>query len=221
MIQISHYTFPNELSHSELSALAMVLPDKMQKEVWKYRRWQDRYANLFGKLILLTALLEKGYPKNVLETIAYTDFGKPYIPSGIEFNISHSGDSVICAISEQTPIGIDIEEKKPVDIYEFDGIFSDLEWSTLVSDTEPKENFYRFWTTKESVIKAVGKGLSLVLKEVMTTDKNTCTYKNINYNIRLLALRDGYACAFASTCTQPYEVKNIKLTDLKMLISDN
>lgn len=218
MIQISHFSFPHQLLDLELNRFVSLLPNKMQKEVWKYRRWQDRYANLFGKLILLKGLLERGYPKNVLESIELTDFGKPYIPSGIHFNISHSGESVICAFSEKTPIGIDIEEKKAVDIYEFDGIFSDLEWNTLVNDPDPKENFYRFWTTKESVIKAVGKGLSLVLKEVMVTAFNNCTYKDINYNIRLLNIRDGYACAFASNCSQDYRVDNVKLADLEKLI---
>jgi len=218
LIQISHLNFENELKDSELFDYVAKLPDSMQKEVWKYRRWQDRYATLFGKLLLLNGLIQRGYNKNVLETIRHTDFEKPYIPSGIHFNISHSGHSVICAFSEQTPIGIDIEEKKAVDIYEFDGIFSDLEWNTLVNDINPTENFYRFWTTKESVIKAVGKGLSLVLKEVTVTKPTLCSYKNIDYNIRLINLREGYACAFASTCNQLFEVQSLKPNDLKFEI---
>lgn len=217
MIQLDHLIFDRELEQEELDFFLSLLPVEMEQKFHRYRRWEDRYANLFGKLLILKGLTERGFGRNALEFIQYTDFGKPFIDSKTQFNVSHSGNSILCGFSEHIPIGVDIEEKKIIDIREFDGIFSDLEWNTLLGDPDPTENFYRFWTTKESVIKNVGKGLSLVLKEVMVTDPQTCHYKGVDYHIRLLGLRDGYAAAFATDCRQNHRINHLKVSDLKNL----
>ena len=79
----------------------------------------------------------------------------------IYFNISHSGEWVICAISD-CELGVDVE-KIQKNIPNWIYIFSEAEqqmirkWNGL----ERAELFYKFWTLKESYIKAVGLGLNM------------------------------------------------------------
>ena len=95
--------------------------------------------------------------------------GKPYIKdySKQHFNISHSGNWIICGVSE-FELGVDIEEIKPMrDILEIATRFFSIEESTYLISLKSKERqlavFYEIWTKKESFIKAVGQGLSLSL----------------------------------------------------------
>jgi len=85
-------------------------------------------------------------------------------PNGIHFNISHSGNCVVCAVDEKA-VGVDIEVIKPIDFNIAERFFSKAEYLTLIN--QPKEMqmkyFYMIWTLKESYIKADGRGLSLPL----------------------------------------------------------
>jgi 4'-phosphopantetheinyl transferase len=56
-----------------------------------------------------------------------------------------------------TPIGIDIEKIRPCSKALFRKTAHDREWE--LSDTDPFILFYRYWTSKESVLKASGTGI--------------------------------------------------------------
>lgn len=85
-------------------------------------------------------------------------YGKPFLPGGPEFNISHSRGYVAVAISDQ-PVGLDMElvrsyhEKLP------ERIFSpgELEWFQRRGRT--RVDFFTLWTLKESYYKYLGTGL--------------------------------------------------------------
>lgn len=94
-------------------------------------------------------------------------FGKPFLDfpeqeSLIRFNVSHSGDFALLGFSRDAEIGVDIEERLPLD--EMLGIarrvFTDPEVEQLLSlsETERRAFFYRLWTCKEAVLKAAGTG---------------------------------------------------------------
>ena len=94
--------------------------------------------------------------------------GKPVLPnSAIQFNVSHSGRFIAIALARDCAVGIDVEEiRQQVD---FSGIarrfFHPRECADLasLSDKEALPAFYRCWTRKESIVKALGVGLGLPL----------------------------------------------------------
>lgn len=66
---------------------------------------------------------------------------------------------------DNLPVGIDVEQIKPIDIKISERFFSKQEFNKLLgkSYTEREPYFYELWTLQESYIKAVEKGLSIPL----------------------------------------------------------
>ena len=139
-----------------------------------YRAKVRRYIHRRAKLRALTAalLLAKVVNKHCLinfsqTTITENEYGKPNIigVADFHFNLSHSGEWVVCAIDNQ-PLGVDVQEicpKTDLDIAE--RFFSAREARDLrrLPQIAQRDYFFTLWSLKESFIKAEGKGLSLAL----------------------------------------------------------
>ncbi len=103
------------------------------------------------------------------------EFGKPFaILHGeiapISFNVSHSGDHGLIAYAPDGWLGVDVEERvAPRDL---DGLIesalSPVERAELASAGEQNRlhEFFRLWTIKEALIKAVGLGISISMSEL-------------------------------------------------------
>ncbi len=117
-----------------------------------------------GAGLLLKNIFEKQQLK--MEEIYYEENGKPKI-DGIFFNISHSGDFVICAVSEK-PVGCDIEKIGQIRKGFAERYFSQKETAHLdrFEDKKRWDEFYRLWTIKESYVKMKGEGLGKSLEQI-------------------------------------------------------
>ncbi len=91
-----------------------------------------------------------------------TVFPEPLSPTALlDFNISHSGNRVVCILSTQGRVGIDLEETGDIAIDDFQSQFTTAEWAAITGSSMPLQTFYHYWTAKESLIKADGKGLQI------------------------------------------------------------
>src|SRR5882757_3355721 len=97
-----------------LNTLLERLPEDIRQKAGKFRRWQDAHACILGKHLLLTALRAEGFAGN-LSGLQYTAHGRPHFTTGPDFNISHSGNRVVCIIGRQGKVGIDLEEMRNMD----------------------------------------------------------------------------------------------------------
>lgn len=92
------------------------------------------------------------------------ELGPPQSESGLTFNLSHSEDLVVCAVTRTNPIGVDVERVRPIPELTAmtSRFFAPEERSHL--DSLPEDDrltaFFRIWTLKEAYLKAVGVGLS-------------------------------------------------------------
>lgn len=85
----------------------------------------------------------------------------------LHFNISHTSSLIACGITMDTPIGIDIEEKKRKTAKNILSLArryftpSEVDYLARISnpDTQQKE-FIKLWTLKEAYVKALGRGFS-------------------------------------------------------------
>lgn len=107
----------------------------------------------------------------------YGSKGKPVLASGqgLEFNTAHSGDLAAFAFAVRCPVGIDVEQVRPLN--EAKHIATELlcaeEAADMMSLSLPERQLALLlcWTRKEAYIKATGDGLSARLKEVCVTLK--------------------------------------------------
>jgi 4'-phosphopantetheinyl transferase len=97
----------------------------------------------------------------------------PYADSGIYFNLTHSHELALAAITREGELGVDVEYVKK--FRDIDGIanrfFSPVEreaYQELEEDQRP-QGFFNCWTRKEAFIKAIGEGLSHPLKQFDVT----------------------------------------------------
>ncbi|NJL59723.1 MAG: 4'-phosphopantetheinyl transferase superfamily protein [Desulfobacteraceae bacterium] len=168
MITVLYASFDEPLSEERWRYYISQVPPDIRNKILCYHRWQDRHAGLFGKLLLSEGLKRYGCSPENLNHLSYTAFGRPYINnSNLDFNISHSGQYVVCAITEHGKIGIDIEQIKPIDLSGFEKYMTLTEWEEIRQSEMPYHAFYSYWTKKESVLKACGYGLSVPLNKIV------------------------------------------------------
>lgn len=93
------------------------------------------------------------------------EHGKPMLPKelGLYFNLSHSGDYVLCAVSDQE-IGADIQRHGKYEDRLAERFFHPEELAYLKEAQDRKQCFYDLWSLKESCIKCTGRGLSTGLE---------------------------------------------------------
>jgi 4'-phosphopantetheinyl transferase len=180
------------LGDTTFQTLLTLLPPPLQQKVLKFRRWEDQHASLLGKLLLRTALQNAGKPTD-LGQLQYTAEHKPFFPQGPAFNVSHSGNRVVCIAGGDTPLGIDIESLTPLRFEDFQSQFTPAEWDKIHHDPTPLDAFYRFWTAKESILKADGRGLGIPLQSLDLSETMTITLDGARWSVHELPLFENYA----------------------------
>jgi 4'-phosphopantetheinyl transferase len=183
----------------EQEYLAM-MPPGICASILRYNRWQDRQATLFGKLLLLRALRIK-FPDTGMQKFQSLDVtrdGKPFIPGGPEFNISHSGEMVVLAVAQSGAVGIDIERIRAVNIEDFSQYVPEVANLHEKYDVDHVNNlFFDCWTQKEAVLKGYGKGLLAPLEQVAIEEGKALFYETAWF-IKKLLIDEGYCCHVAT-----------------------
>ena len=117
------------------------------------------YARSLGaELLLAAALQELGGPMPPLE-ISRGEGGKPRIAGGPEFSLSHSGERVLCALSDEA-VGADIQQLRPYKPALVRRFFTAEEGAWLEEQRERDLAFSLLWSLKESYVKLLGSGIA-------------------------------------------------------------
>lgn len=143
-------------------------------------------------------------------------YGKPRLVNSttvpdIHFNLSHSGDFALVAISSGSQVGIDLEymDTSGADLSIAKRFFSSREFLALEQLSGPDQvaGFYNCWVRKEAYVKALGGGLSLPLHEFdVSVDPNepaSLLASRINpedpqqWNFRDISVEKGYVACLA------------------------
>lgn len=104
---------------------------------------------------LARKMLAKGIPASAL-VFQRNSYGKPEaVNSPLHFNLSHSGDFVLCATSADE-IGADIEAMRPVSQKLISRVCTEEEKELVSNDARL---FLQVWTAKEALAKFYGEGL--------------------------------------------------------------
>ncbi|MDQ6813906.1 MAG: 4'-phosphopantetheinyl transferase superfamily protein [Bacteroidota bacterium] len=204
MIKLFYIENTEPLAFDHTKAMADLLGEKEQLKYLSYRRWQDRQAYLLGKLLVIKALNEHGLSAALIKTLQYTSYNRPFISeAGFDFNISHSGSLVVCAISDYQIVGIDIELIQKIDLDNFSYILNEADVADIQSSNDKYSAFFKIWSAKEAVLKADGCGLTDHLHELQLVQDTGLLLKKIFY-IRELDIANGYSSCIASSTPLPY-----------------
>lgn len=162
------------LKNQELFAEKFQQMSSQRKEkILSYKYDSDKRLSLGAGILLDEGLKKIGYREKELICL-FNEKGKPYykeLPQ-FYFNLSHSGHYA-AAVFGDTPVGIDIEEKKSdkMRLSIAKRFFHEKEYTLLKNIENKKEQaelFYRIWTLKESFVKAAGEGMSISFSSFCT-----------------------------------------------------
>jgi 4'-phosphopantetheinyl transferase len=198
MIRVLYYRIPREAELPDLQPLIAQLPEALQQKVQTYRFWKDQALNLFGKLMLASALQAQG---TNLDQLSYNPYGRPFLEGDLDFNISHSAERVVCAWAKGIRLGIDIEQVLDITFEDYGTTMTAQEWSEIRSSPDVARTFFSYWTLKESVIKADGRGFSFPL-EAIEIQEGRVGAENQSWYTYPLAIDPDYACHLATNLPQ-------------------
>ncbi len=189
MIRIYHIDCGADLSTESWKTAMALLDESHQEKLRQYKRPQDFKTGLFGRLLLLAGLSDLGLSLSILPPFSFNDFDKPDPLQRVHFNISHSHQHVVCALTTNHSLGIDIEYMNPeLEWDDFIHTFRPLEWEEIKGN---HQKFYTLWTQKEAVLKVAGTGFSIHPKHVLINKDIACLSGN-EYKLLQLDINSLY-----------------------------
>ena len=177
-----------DLQYDDMNVFLPYISGSRRERISRFRFDKDKIRAVIAEIIIRYALITRTGCDNDSIEFGVGEKGKPYIINsefGIEFNISHAGDYVACAVSD-APVGIDVEHIRNKDISFANRIMTSEERENLIKleESARTEAFYKLWTIKESYTKLLGLGFF--------RDFETVNTKNAGeYTIAESILEDG------------------------------
>ncbi len=161
--------------------------EQRRRKVLRCKNEEDKQCSLLVGVLLRYALEQSGYDYEKLDFFV-TPEGKPMqndVPE-LFFSLSHSGNYAVCIISDRE-VGVDLEWKnrKQLEPGREEGlgaiakkVFSFQEYEEYISASEEakKEMFLKYWTRKEAMGKALGKGLAMDFSKINGLDENFLSF---------------------------------------------
>ena len=192
------YAFVSRAAYGQLCKIVLPLLSAAEaKKVLNTRRKETVLLSLAGKYLLREGLLRLGLDPALIKEIHYNEHKRPIIDHPLDFNISHSGNLVACALSRHTKVGLDIERIKPYRDSHLHAFFDERERRMILEAKDHYQIFYDLWTRKEAVLKADGRGLTLARKKLRFEGNLAVIENDDNWEIHRLAIDERYAANLA------------------------
>ncbi|HMS64574.1 MAG TPA: 4'-phosphopantetheinyl transferase superfamily protein [Ignavibacteria bacterium] len=153
-----------------LSSFLTILSEEEINKANRYKFQKDKNNYISFRAMLRMILSQYLYIHPSKLNFFYAEKDKPYIKdTEIKFNISHSENFAVFAVTKVNEIGIDTEiiRELPDALEIAKNYFSEKEVKVFskVDHDNYKEAFFNCWTRKEAFIKAIGEGLSYPLAD--------------------------------------------------------
>lgn len=187
----------------EQFGLALLSPDEQARAARLVRPTISQRFIIARSFLRQILSLYVGKPASEI-SFSYNEYNKPGINyplrTNVQFNLSHSDDRLIIALTVDYAIGVDIEKIKetfnPAIVKRF---FSEQEQQALETAADPATFFYQIWSRKEAVLKALGKGLFAPPANFSVADEQqVITLEKADWSVLSLPIHEHYAAALAS-----------------------
>lgn len=170
MVELFAVKLGERLSDAEMRRLTRSLPEGEEDRIFRYRLWADRLRTLLAAKLLRTALSRHLHLSHEEILIHRDSSGRPHLDSSLQwrgdFNLSHSGEWIVLALTDQGRVGVDVEKLNPIDFSVAKKCFTEKECRNLFNrcGEDQLSFFYQLWTLKEAFVKMIGTGLSFDLQ---------------------------------------------------------
>ncbi|HUO09669.1 MAG TPA: 4'-phosphopantetheinyl transferase superfamily protein [Phycisphaerae bacterium] len=154
-----------EISDDSIAHLDSFLSSEERERFARFRMPQKRNEAIVSRALLRERL--SGFldipPAQI--ALAVNPHGKPHIEGApVYFNVSHTAGCVLLAVSGEHELGVDIESPREHLSHEdlAKRYFTAAEHAALLEYPQDQRTiaFFRCWTRKEALLKAIGRGIS-------------------------------------------------------------
>jgi 4'-phosphopantetheinyl transferase len=217
----------NELSDAEFECALSKIDPEQKDRIMRFHFIEDKKRALAG-ILLSKYAIAKVFGISLDEIrVEKNKYGKPHVVGkrGVHFNISHSGDYVVCAVAG-SPVGIDVQEHKSggLDIAERFFLQEERDALAMCEGDAKRKLFYEIWSLKEAYIKCIGMGLSKPLDEFGVV-KESGKYMLIDkgerieeYHFCKYDIDERYSlCVCSQDASIPTETEYVKFKDLCLI----
>jgi 4'-phosphopantetheinyl transferase len=201
---------PLQAGDETLARLVELLPahERNRMDAIRGEAPRRRFAVAHGTLRLLLAHHLRERPRELV--FALRAHGKPYLPAApfLEFNLTHSHELALIALSRVGAVGIDVEglARKQSDLRAVSRRVlstSEQQWLDGVGEAAQAAAFLQLWACKEAVSKAAGSGFSAGFSAIEIDPRLSPGQPQVvraaggTWRLCTLAPGDGYVAALA------------------------
>jgi 4'-phosphopantetheinyl transferase len=196
----------NEDLYQKASITLLSAEEVKRAQRFRFEVHRKRFISARAGLRSILGLYLNISPKDV--QILQTPEGKPFIEnSELQFNLSHSHELALYAVTFGTRVGVDIEKMKTTYNEAVAKRFFSSEEYDLFSklpEEQKRIDFYKIWTGKEAIVKALGEGLGFPLSSFsipfQTLNKEVLikTQTMETWYLENMDLFPGYQAAYAT-----------------------
>lgn len=149
--------------------------EKSRAKAFKFDRDRESFVVTHAALRKILGCYLQMPPEKV--QFGFNEYHKPKLlmpkHKNVHFNLSHSHDYALVAITLDQDVGVDVEYMRETrDLENIAKRFfaeSEFEEYQSLAPSEKLEGFYNAWTRKEAFIKTVGQGLHFSLKDFVVS----------------------------------------------------
>lgn len=232
-----YFTYPEEITDPGLlDRYQSLLSEDELVQMGRFYYARHRHQYLLTRALVRTSL-SNYYPVDPAAwKFSKNDYGKPEICHPdinlpIQFNLSHTRGLILCGITRNNAIGVDVEDTQRTTraaLADLSSYFSmqEIEDLNRLPTQQQMSRFYDYWTLKESYIKARGMGLAIPLRQFsfhFVTDR--LARFSVDPELKddagqwqfwRIALTERYRIAIATrSANYPFTVKGLKTVPLK------
>jgi 4'-phosphopantetheinyl transferase len=209
-----------DLPNFEIESLLRILSVDELERASKFHFEKDKKRFIASRGILRKILSHYLGVSPQMIRFEYTFYGKPVLASKsgeatLCFNLSHSNEFALYAVCQGKNIGIDIERvRDDVSVEQISQKFySHNEISALenICKNDRFKLFFEYWTRKEALVKAIGKGISFPMEQCDVSLKTGSVLSSVivhgnNVECSCWYVQDlfpshGYVAAIAVDCS--------------------
>jgi 4'-phosphopantetheinyl transferase len=163
-----------DLTETTLYPVILPVPESEQE---RSGRDMVRFLSRHARTALRHSCQKSGL---TLDTLPKDDKGGPLPVDGVYWSLSHKTE-IVGGVASPQPVGLDLETVRPVRDALLSKVADETEWRLAGGKNE--RTFFRLWTAKEAVLKAVNKGMAGLSRcrviEIMDDTRMILTYDTL------------------------------------------